>query len=169
MLSKALRSGELRQYRPLRPSMAVRALYITPVVEGLLRDGRQEGFPSVEAETILARFFLGHSIWVTFESAKDCDLERLEDLDEIWAFCFRRPKPGWRLLGRFLAHNIFIGLNAYDRHQLGTAARYGHIATSAVTDRWKSIFGKTEPYRGNATRDYMGGVIYDDQDLQNDP
>lgn len=63
-------------------------------------------------------FAAGHLVTVSRRSAPGVDLEQLEDQDEVWSLCFRRPRPGWRLLGRFLERDVFVGLRLYERHFL---------------------------------------------------
>jgi len=57
-------------------------------------------------------FNAGHYVRVSLigdPSKQKPDIERLSGLDEAWVMCFRRPLPGWRLFGRFVAKNIFVG------------------------------------------------------------
>ena len=60
------------------------------------------GFPHIEADKVIGRYIAGHLSFVTRKSAKDADLEQMEGLDDVWALCLRKPRPGYRLLGRFL-------------------------------------------------------------------
>ena len=88
------------------------------------------------------------------------DLERLEGLDEVWALCFRRPRPGWRVFGRFLQRDLFIGLLAYDRVVLNGGPTYSTRA-AAVAPQWQKVFGAIQPFRGNRIEDYLSGTVRD--------
>jgi hypothetical protein len=85
-------------------------------------------------------------------------LERLEDLDEVWAFCIRVPRPGWRVLGRFFRYDTFIGLRAYDRHQL--AGDGYKLAAATICEDWNRILGEA-PLRANSVQEYISDPIYD--------
>ena len=93
-------------------------------------------------------------------SGKRPDLERLTDNDEAWAMCFRKPTPGWRLLGRFVAKNVFVGLSLKDRLVLGRTATYDGFA-KAMTRQWNESFPSLPVVRGNAWSDYVGGKVRD--------
>jgi hypothetical protein len=139
----------------------VRALVVTPNVADHL-DGKKinSGFPDAAAETIVARYLAGHLMTVSRKSAADVELERLENVDEMWSLCFRRPRPGWRLLGRFLERDLFIGLRIYDRNVLGNIPNYTKLATDTIGD-WKEKFGAIEPIRSTDLADYLSGVYRD--------
>ncbi len=96
-------------------------------------------------------------------SEKSPDFERLRGLDEIWVFCFRRPRPGWRLFGRFIQRDHFIGLDLKDRHELAGNNTYGLYATNAIKI-WNECIGR-EPLRSDAASGYLSGVT---RDLDND-
>jgi hypothetical protein len=115
-------------------------------------------FPSVEAERLLSTFCKGHLVTVS-ATGKRSDLEHLIGLDEAWALCFRRPKPGWRVFGRFIEPNVFVGLRAYDRIDLGSAkGRYGEMA-QAMVDEWDLILPDVPPLRASAMSGYLSGAI----------
>jgi hypothetical protein len=115
-------------------------------------------FPNVEAERVLSTFCKGHLVSVS-ATGKRSDLEQLIGLDEAWALCFRKPKPGWRVLGRFVEPNVFVGLKAYDRIDLGSAkGRYGEMA-QAMIDEWGRILPDAPPLRASAMSGYLSGVI----------
>jgi hypothetical protein len=60
----------------------------------LNKDPEVRGFPHLCTDLIVGRFVEGHFLIVSRKSAKYVDLEQLEDLDEVWALCFRKPRPG---------------------------------------------------------------------------
>ncbi len=112
---------------------------------------------------IVARYLAGHLMTVSRRSAPRVDLEKLENIDEIWALCFRKPKPGWRLFGRFLAQDIFLGLRMYDRNELGSVENYTRLAEETVGD-WDARFKGIPPLRSNNLTDYLSGEMYRDVD-----
>jgi hypothetical protein len=121
------------------------------------------GFPDWEADFVLGVFIAGHAIKVALASATrgQPELERLDGLiDDVWAMCFRRPKPGWRLLGRFMERDTFIGLRAYPRSRIGTTERYSLAAYGVIAD-WEKIFDHVEALRGRSIGDYLSGVYVD--------
>jgi hypothetical protein len=127
-----------------------------PVFEG---HRPTQPFPRPQAITDIDQFIIGFNRTVSFTRETRVktyvNLERLVDIDEIWTLCFRRPKPGWRIFGRFKSYNHFIGLRAYDRHQL-----VGHLMTKAAQQTiadWNQIVG-VEPFRGQSPIEYMSGV-----------
>jgi hypothetical protein len=115
-------------------------------------------FPNVEAERVLSTFCKGHLISVS-SMGKRSDLEQLIGLYQAWALCFRKPKPGWRVFGRFIEPNVFVGLRAYDRIDLGSAkGRYGEMA-QAMIDEWDRILPDVPPLRAAAISGYVNGVM----------
>lgn len=137
---------------------------MTPEVNTAL-DGKGElrGFPTVETESLIADFDAGRLIFASLAGSDQTrpDLERLRDLDEVWALCVRKPRP-WqvRILGRFLDQGIFIGLAAHQRLNLGAAANY-HQMASYIPAAWRQCLGSAEPYRAASVEEYLGGVWRD--------
>jgi hypothetical protein len=141
---------------PLRPLAAPkRFLFLKPEIDRKL-DGDDSRFPHIEADKIVGRYVAGYLFVVTRKSARSTDLEQLEDLDEVWALCFRSPPPGFRLLGRFLGRDTFIGLRLYDRHQLGSRKIYSQLAREVIHD-WERTFGSIEPLRSRDLNAYLSG------------
>lgn len=89
------------------------------------------------------------------------ELERLDGMiDDVWALCFRKPRPGWRLLGRFIERDTFIALRAYDRHHIGRLSQYIAAAYGVIED-WERLFGSIDPVRGTEIGHYLSGVWRD--------
>jgi hypothetical protein len=151
---------------PLRPIPEPRrSLLLKPEIQDIL-DGTnvRTGFPHIEADKVVGRFVAGHLLCVTRKSAEDADLEQLENLDEVWALCFRKPRPGYRLLGRFLERDMFVGFRLYDRHTLDGKKVYSARAAEII-DTWKRDFGSFGPLRSKHLSAYLSGVVRDvDQD-----
>jgi hypothetical protein len=141
----------------------VRRLIVRPEMDLLLKGAKPEtGFPHYKADFLFGTYAAGYLVTVSLigNSKAKPDLERLEDLDEVWALCFRKPRPGWRFLGRFAQRNQFIGLRAYDRHALGPKRSY-HKKAEQIIDDWKAVLGDLEPLRGKSVSDYLSGVWRD--------
>ena len=154
------------EYESPRPRVdRKRRIFVAPEIAALLNgDGAIEAmFPSVEAERVLSAFVAGYLVTLSQKGAKS-DLEQLIGLDEVWALCFRKPPPGWRLFGRFVAQDILVLTKAYDRHELGRKANY-HMLAEAVIAEWDNRFSDVPPYRASEIKGYLtGGVRNVDED-----
>ena len=73
--------------------------------------------------------------------------------------CFRKPRPEWRLFGRFVAKDTFVGLLLVDRITLGTNANYGQYIRN-LQSMWASQ-GLPQPIRSNSLNDYLSGTVRD--------
>jgi len=121
------------------------------------------GFPDYKADAQTTIFAAGQLVRVSLvgdPQKKKPDLELLTDLDEAWAMCFRKPRPGWRLFGRFVDRNVFIGLCLVDRNQMKGFRAYGQIAQNMI-DKWNRDFSSLHPVRSNSLADYLSGTIRD--------
>jgi hypothetical protein len=160
----ALSARQLVEVHPLRPKAGpVRRLIVKPDIDPLLQGADvKSGFPHYQADHVVGKYVAGQLVTVSLigNSKAEPDMERLEDLDEVWALCFRLPRPGWRLIGRFLQRDLFISLRAYDRHFLGKREKY-HKHAAEIIDDWKTILGDLEPLRGTSVNDYLSGVWRD--------
>ena len=86
--------------------------------------------------------------------------ERLEGVGEIWGACFRKPKPGWRLFGRFVAKDTLVLSVGFDRLTLASASNYQSLAVASAQDL-NARFPALPTHSGGAAADYIGGLIYD--------
>jgi hypothetical protein len=155
--SSELASAGFVEAFPIRPRAdAVRRLFLKPEIIDLLNGKASPpgGFPTTEADEVIGRFCAGWFVRVS-EKSKKADFERLERLDEVWALCARKPGPGWRILGRFLAPQVFVGLAAFDRRVLGRAENYEALAKGMI-DEWGKSLGTRQPFRGAFPNDYLG-------------
>lgn len=164
-------SAGLIERKPLRPiNHPVRCILVDPEVAKVL-DGEDIslGFPVAASDALLGAFIAGHVLTVTQrglstpKKGRQVDLEKLENVDEVWALCLRKPPPGWRILGRFLEQNLFVGLKIYPRHELGTIAKYTQAA-SEIEKEWASYFGAIPPLRSSKMGDYLGEIFRDVDD-----
>jgi hypothetical protein len=167
LIRRAVVDGKLVEREPARSTLPVaRHLYVTPDIARLLDGGRPDaGFPSPEATIITDRYMIGHLVVVSFSAKTDPpraapDMERMEGLEEAWVMCFRKPRPGWRLLGRFGAPGHFVALRAHDRHELKGKKVYEAKAKEMMGD-WDILFPDTAPHQGYEAADYVSGVYRD--------
>lgn len=147
--------------KPLRPiAEPIRTLLVWPEIDRLL-DGSDVrlGFPARLADRLIGVFIAGYYLTLSQNSAPDVDLEKLEDVDEVWALCFRQPKPGWRLIGRFVESTVFAGLKLYDRHELAYIPTYTEKANAVITE-WNAMLG-IPPFRAQTLGEYVGGIFSD--------
>jgi hypothetical protein len=114
---------------------------------------------------IIGRYMAGHSLVVSRErrtskqaKASRAELERLEAMDEIWALCYRQPRPGWRLVGRFMEPNLLALFRACDKRDIGND--YTAVANEVIAD-WTRRFGSQPPHRGDWISGYLSGSHYD--------
>ncbi len=152
---------DLKEYKPRQPhAEQIRWLLVTPQIEDLLRGRTEFGvFPEREAEIVIGRYAAGHLLTVSRQITEERpDIEQVVGADEVWALCFRRPRPGWRLLGRFYQRDIFVALRAWDKHEL--SGKYDEAAAEVVGD-WKTMFGDHPACTGNSISEYMSGVLKD--------
>lgn len=147
--------------KPSQPWGApVRRLSVSTDVADLL-DGKTAfgDFPEFEAERLIGIYCAGQLTTISQKrNVRRPDLERLEGCDEVWSFCFRKPKPGWRLLGRFYGKDHLILLRGWDKHKL--FKRYAE-ASQQIIDDWQDLFGTKVAHSGEWYSGYLSGVIRD--------
>jgi hypothetical protein len=155
--------------KPLRPlADPIRRILVKPAIDDLIEGtDPSTGFPHRMADKVIGWFIAGWYMRVSRKSAEDVDLEQLEDLDDVWALCFREPTPGWRLLGRFLEQDVFVGIRLYHRTFLGRRANYHKIA-GEIPSQWEAELGSLQPLRSPDLSAYLSGTMYDDVDEAKD-
>jgi len=157
-IERLLRCGFVDRI-PLRSgSERRRWVFVTKEVADKL-DNDEHNFPRASAESGIAQFSAGHLVYVSRNRAKNTHLERLVGVDEVWAMCFRRPRPGGRLLGRFIERDVFVGLGAHDRHDLA-GANYTFRAREAIA-LWDEKLNGVNPVRSDDLSQYLSGVYRD--------
>jgi hypothetical protein len=167
ILRRALRGKKLLERAPLRPLSAgqKRHLLVTPDINDLLDGRAQFGvFPEVAAETLIGIFVAGQFVTVSRKVTRaKPDIEQIVGADEVWALCLRRPRPGWRILGRWHQQGVFVALRALEKAHL--FRRYPETAREVIDD-WQRILGKEPVHTGESAEDYVGGVF---RDVDEDP
>jgi hypothetical protein len=159
----ALHHGKLVEIQPLRQlGDNVRRLLVVPDIAELLAGKSGQNFPHYLADAVIGRYVTGYLVTVSLKGnpTPKPDLERLEDLDEVWALCFRKPAPGWRILGRFAQRDVFIGFRAYDRHALGRKSNYTEKAQE-IPNAWSDLLGPTPILHAETVGAYLSGVYRD--------
>lgn len=136
---------------------------LTQEVDDLLKTV-EPYFPRAEANIVMARFRAGEFITVSRATEPHADLKRMIDVDEVWVLCFRKPRSGGqgRLLGRFIEKDVFVGLAAHLRDDLGGAA-YANRAGDAIS-LWDDQINCTV-LRGESLGDYLSPNF---RDMDND-
>lgn len=152
---------------PLRGfSTRVRRLYVTKDIDGFL-NANEPFFPRASFESQLSIFGAGHLVTVSrARGDKQADLKQVVGVNEVWSFCFRRPRPGGRLLGRFLDENIFVGTELKDRHDLG--GKEYRIAAENVASKWMVTTGNAPFVSSSDLSAYLGQTNYRDLDDDDD-
>ncbi|HVY20458.1 MAG TPA: hypothetical protein VHA70_10320 [Bauldia sp.] len=121
------------------------------------------GFPDVQGAVFVTNFVGGGLVSASLRGDPNKnrpDMERLVDLDEVWVACFRRPRDNqWRLMGRFVRQNVFIGLSLYRRRELVDGA-YAKKAAEFIT-RWNSLLAAASVVRSDFVADYLSKPTMD--------
>jgi hypothetical protein len=131
-----------------------------------MRGETNSEFPARAAAAVLGDFMRGQSLSVSqkrrprwrLRKAEQPQLERLEDVDEVWAICLRKPGAGWRLVGRFLECDALVVFRVADKRDIGID--YGPISSDIQKD-WEKYFGTQQPCTGGWIHGYVSGVHYD--------
>ncbi len=137
-----------------------RWLYVTEDIARTL-DGTAgtPHFPDAAADVQNAKYSSGYLINVS-EQKKEWgknqgpQLERVHNVDEVWMMCFRTPPPGWRLFGRFLCKDVFVGLILVEKFDV--VRKYEETGRQAIAD-WERILSE-DPLRSSDLDDYIGPV-----------
>lgn len=155
----AVRAG--LQLREPRREIEVRnrRMYVTEAISALL-DGGPAGthFANGQADAQVTNFIAGWSVSISRQKRKwkrneQPNLVKLAGYDEVWEMCFRKPKPGWRLFGRFLERGVFVGLHLRDKVLLGSD--YDEIVGQVIAD-WEHLFSGMPPIGSADLDDYVG-------------
>jgi len=87
------------------------------------------------------------------------EFERLANVNEVWVMAFRAPKFNqWRLMGRFLAFDNFVGLGLYRRSFLDGQRKYQSIAL-AFDQLWQQL--NSGFLVGTTIEDYISKPVRD--------
>lgn len=137
----------------------VRLIMLTSEVDEMLK-GLEPPFPRAEAKIVMANFRAGSFATVSRRESPRADLKRMVGVDEVWVLCFRKPKSGGqgRLFGRFAQKDVFVGLSAELRDNLGGSA-YSDRANEAIAI-WNERVGFSV-FQSDHLEDYLSPVFRD--------
>lgn len=119
-------------------------------------------FPDFSADEIIGRFVAGHMMSVSrqrreWPKNQAPTLERLEGIEDVWMLCFRKPPPGWRLLGRFLCKDVFVGLVLIEKKDL--FGKYEEFSGKVIAE-WEDLF-EVQPVKSDEISENLGHVWID--------
>lgn len=141
-----------------------RFLYVTPQIDQQLNgQPRHPMLSTYHAEQVIGIYLAGHLINASLRPPPkgiDVQLERLVNVSEVWALCFRKPGNGWRILGRFLEPMVLIALCSHSRDELNGWPTYTKFANQTAAE-WTKILPGEQPYGGRDVSDYIGYLVQD--------
>jgi hypothetical protein len=121
------------------------------------------GLPAIGIALTIGRFIRGQSLVVSrirrlskWKKSK-IELEQLEGFDEVWILCYRNPRPGWRLLGRFLEQDALAVFRVKDKRDIGSD--YSAVVGEVLSD-WNDHLGTERPCGGTDLSAYISGAHY---------
>lgn len=159
-----LRGKGLVEWPALRPQAERRSVYVLPEILTKVRAPDHEPmFPRASAESLVGIFRSGGLVRVSRQMDVEADLKCMVGVDEIWVLCFRTPRPGGRLLGRFIERDLFVGLGLYTREELAGAA-YTQRGKDAVAE-YERLLPHSPTVRSADLKDYLSPHF---KDLDND-
>jgi hypothetical protein len=145
-----------------RSAIARRQLHVTDRPYKLLAGGQeavQADFPDPHAHHLVDAFLAGEMLSVCLCGDHVADIKRLQNVDEVWVFCFRAIKmKQWRIMGRFSKRDCFVGLVIHERSEIGTRKKYTKAAEDFI-EMWSLKFGDAGPLRGSHWTDYLTGPM----------
>jgi hypothetical protein len=155
----------IRPVHPRRRTAVVRReLHAADRPFDLLGGGQsavQADFPDPFAHHLVDAYLAGGIVSVCLCGDHHADIERLQDVDEVWVFCFRTVKAKqWRIMGRFSKRDCFIGLTIHQRSEIGTRKKYTQAAKDFIA-LWNAVFMSAQPLRGTHWSDYLTGPVQD--------
>ena len=141
-------------------------MFVTPEIRDVL-DGvtSMTGFPDAEATTVNDRYMVGHLISVSRTRDRAAVLKKIDNADAVWSFAYRKPRPGWRLIGRFLERDAFVGLSMKSRSFLGRDENAFTDEAWEVVKAWNQLLPGLDPVRSDDVEDLLSPLFWD---LDND-
>lgn len=122
---------------------------------------------AVTTQLVMDTYLAGHLVSVSRERDAEVDFKLMDEVEDVWILAFRKPRASQRrLLGRFLAKDVFVGLGLYARGSL-----YGGnytIRGQEVIDEWQRIFGDQVPVSSTRLDDCFGHVYRVEGDEDDD-
>jgi hypothetical protein len=130
--------------------------------EVLAGEARALGFPDPSPSAGVRQLYIaGYLVSGTLfgdPASKAPHFERLLRVNEVWVMCMRAPRDNqWRLMGRFTAQNVFVGLRLFSRAFLNGDAHY-HQQAQDFEQNWPA----TETFiAGTKIEDYISQPVSD--------
>lgn len=142
-----------------------RRLFVPSGIHAVLSGGTSQppGFPCAAADLMFHRYRVGNIIHCTRRPQGKGDFKWLENHDEVWVMCFKGAGVPWRMLGRFARPNLFVGLFNVERGELSPWSAYQAKAAGTIAD-WDAKFPGCDPYRGTKFEDYLGSMVFSEDD-----
>jgi len=142
-------------------------MHVSDEVYDLLAGGAtaaKAGFPDAEAHALVDAYLTGMSVKVCMCGDHSAELKRMQEVDEVWLFCFRNVGNNqWRLMGRFSTVDCFVGLRAYRRGDLSGRRKYTAAGKDFIKE-WDRVFCGASPIKRSHWNDYLTGPVQDVDD-----
>jgi hypothetical protein len=156
---------ELTPLIPFKDGEARRQIWAAQDVYDLLKGklNPAAGFPAIKTDVFIGKYCKGYIVTVSRRDSSKAEFKWFKGHEQVWALSFRKPAPGWRVLGRFARKNVFVAMEAYDRHELGGMIQYNAIA-GQIPANWDAKFPGVAPYTGGTFADYVGDMHWNDDE-----
>lgn len=149
---------------PLRPGEAKRQIWAAPAVYELLKGEKPDsGFPDLEADGFIGTFSKGYLVDASRRPKSKARFKWLCGVEQVWVLSFRKPPPGWRILGRFAQKNMFIAMAVFEREQLDDMVTYTARAKDMIV-QWEELFPGVDPHSGSSFGDFLGEMHRNDDE-----
>jgi hypothetical protein len=137
-----------------------RRFFLTEEIHALIagQAASKPEFPCADADFEIGKFIRGNIVGVSRTHRSKAELKWLTNLPEIWVYCFRKPSPGWRLFGRFVRKNVFVGLHCVPREVCGDLVGYAKQAEFCV-QIWENLFPNEDPFTAGNFESYLGEMV----------
>jgi|GEM_PF-1529611 len=116
------------RYAPSRQNHELkRGLWVTKEISDVLTDKlvpaefkNAEPLALSDAQIVRDNFSFGWLVTVSRQKpGKSAVIKQMHGADEVWTFCLRKISPGWRIIGRFLEQDCFVGVRIVPRSRIG--------------------------------------------------
>lgn len=146
-----------------------RGFFVHATANAELR-GPHGGYPGNKGAAFLNRFVSNGRVTVSLSGDKsrwteDPDMERLQGVDEVWVVRFHEPSRNhWRLMGRFVRQNVFVGLVSHRHNELNGNA-YSQRANEFIAE-WNRLLPGVSFLRESTVGAYLTKPGTDIDDAQ---
>jgi hypothetical protein len=160
-------AGELRLVEPTIPCQQIRPIYMAQALWEKCFGTKAENTERMGLlEADMRNFIHGDKVTVARDQEKTCILKPLSDVDEVWEFRSRGPKPSIRIFGRFADKDVLVATNMeYRKRLLAIRSRQFAVQIRSCQAIWTRLFPYMEPHRGETAHDYVSNAIDLDYDV----